>query len=104
MFPPKQHGRMVFSKRSSEGCLFSINEKLGRRSQKGNSIRMIRDLLQVMDEEASIASEAMAETMMQSIGDALTQPAPRHSHHSGSALQVLENLRLTQSALGLCLF
>jgi len=57
----------------------------------------------VMDEEASIASEAMAETMMQSIGDALTQPVPRHSHHSGTALQVLDILRLTQSILDLSL-
>ena len=30
-FPPKQNGRIVFSQKPLEGCLSSVNEKLGRR-------------------------------------------------------------------------
>ena len=45
---------------------------------------------QVMDKEASLASAAMAEAMMQSMAEALTQPAPRSqgARHASSALQV----------------
>ena len=47
---------------------------------------------QVLEEEAAMASAAMAETVMQSLGQALTQPAP---HNARAGLQVSHGLLLT---------
>ena len=47
---------------------------------------------QVLEEEAAMASAAMAETVMQSLGQALTQPAP---HNARAGLQVSHGLLRT---------